>query len=94
VRSTYVRTERSDPHPVIGRSVCWWVLSGGGGHVGGENVVRVSVEVLAGSVVEHGGARVGMPGGDRPAFQVEPMARCPTAAPDPNAGPRNGGDPA
>ncbi len=40
------------------------VRSGTGGHVGGEDVVRVAVEVLAGSVIPHSGARVGVPGGD------------------------------
>jgi hypothetical protein len=38
--------------------------SGTGGHEGGEDVVRVAVEVLAGSVVAHRGARVGAAGGD------------------------------
>ena len=39
-----------------------WVRcgSGAGGHVGGEDVVGVTVEVLAGTVVAHRGARVGM----------------------------------
>lgn len=31
-------------------------LLGGGGHVGGEDVVGVAVEVLSGSVVAHGGS--------------------------------------
>src|ERR1022692_5188780 len=35
-----------------------------GGHVGGEDVVRVAVKVLAGPVVTHGDTRVGVPGGD------------------------------
>ena len=38
--------------------------SGAGSHVGGEDVVGVAVEVLAGSVVSHGGAWIGVPGGD------------------------------
>jgi hypothetical protein len=38
--------------------------SGSGGHEGGEDVVGVSVEVLAGAVVAHGGAWVGVAGGD------------------------------
>ena len=38
--------------------------SGSGGHVGGEDVVGVAVQVLAGPVVAHSGARVGVTGGD------------------------------
>ena len=38
--------------------------SGAGGHVGGEDVVGVAVEVLAGPVIAHRGAGVGVPGGD------------------------------
>jgi hypothetical protein len=38
--------------------------SGDGGHVGGEDVVGVAVEVLAGPVIPHRGARVGVSGGD------------------------------
>src|SRR5258706_2305991 len=38
--------------------------SGSGGHVGGQDVVGVAVEVLAGSVVTHRGARVGVAGSD------------------------------
>ena len=38
--------------------------SGTGGHVGGEDVVRVAVQVLAGSVISHRRARVGVAGGD------------------------------
>jgi len=45
--------------------------SGTGGHGGGENVVRVAVEVLAGSVVTHGGARVGVPGSDLHVSEVD-----------------------
>jgi len=33
-----------------------------GGHEGGEDVVRVAVQVLAGSVVPHRGAQVGVTG--------------------------------
>jgi len=33
--------------------------SGAGGHEGCENVVRVAIEILAGSVIPHRGARVG-----------------------------------
>ncbi|MFG1891681.1 hypothetical protein ACGFIR_27890 [Micromonospora sp. NPDC049051] len=35
-----------------------------GGHIHGEDVVGVAVEVLADSVVAHGGSRVGVAGGD------------------------------
>jgi len=35
-----------------------------GGRVGGEDVVRVAVQVLAGPVVSHGGARVRVTGGN------------------------------
>src|SRR5215472_10519386 len=38
--------------------------SGVGGHVGGQDVVRVAVKVLAGPVVAHRGARIGVPGRD------------------------------
>src|SRR5216683_5783774 len=44
--------------------------SGAGGHVGGGDVVRVAVEVLAGPVVTHRGARVGVGGGDLDISQV------------------------
>ena len=52
-----------------------WILiemlvSGAGGHVGGEDVVGVAVEVLAGSVVAHGGAGVGVAGGDLDITQI------------------------
>jgi hypothetical protein len=40
------------------------VRSGAGGHVGGEDVVGVAVEVLAGPVVPHRGARIGVAGSD------------------------------
>src|SRR5215469_16311882 len=43
--------------------------SGARGHVGGEDVVRVAVEVLAGPYW-HRGARVGVPGGDLDVPQV------------------------
>src|ERR1019366_815608 len=45
-------------------------MSGAGGHVGGQYVVRVAVEVLAGPVVTHRGARVGVAGGDLDIPQV------------------------
>jgi hypothetical protein len=38
--------------------------SGPGGHRGGEDVVRVAIQVLTGPVVAHGGARVCVAGGD------------------------------
>jgi Arc/MetJ family transcription regulator len=44
--------------------------SGAGRHVGGQDVVRVAVEVLAGLVVSHRGARIGVPGGDLHIAQV------------------------
>ncbi len=44
--------------------------SGAGGHVGGEDVVGVAVEVVAGAVVAHGGAGVGVPGDDLDITQV------------------------
>ena len=47
------------------------VVSGAGGHVGGEDVVGVAVEVLAGPVLAHGGARVGVAGGDLDIAQVD-----------------------
>ena len=45
-------------------------LVGAGGHVGGEDLVGVAVEVLAGSVVAHGGARVAVADGDLYVAQV------------------------
>jgi hypothetical protein len=45
-------------------------LSGAGGHEGGENIVRVTVQVLAGSVVPHRGARVCVARGDLDIAQV------------------------
>jgi len=45
--------------------------SGTGGHVGGQDVVRVAVEVVAGSVVPHRGAQVGVAGGDLDVSQVD-----------------------
>jgi hypothetical protein len=47
------------------------VRSGAGGHVGGEDVVRVAVEVLAGSVISHRRARVGVAGGDLDVSEVD-----------------------
>jgi hypothetical protein len=46
--------------------------SGAGGHVGGEYVVWVAVEVLAGPVIAHGGSRVRVAGGDLDIAQVDP----------------------
>jgi hypothetical protein len=45
--------------------------SSGAGHVGGEDVVGVAVEVLAGTVVAHGGAGVGVAGGDLDVAEVD-----------------------
>src|SRR5580692_1684079 len=45
--------------------------SGAGGHECGQDVVRVAVEVLAGSVIPHRGARIGVPGGDLDITQVD-----------------------
>jgi hypothetical protein len=42
----------------------------GGGHVSGEDVVGAAVEVLAGSVLAHGGPRVSVAGGDLYVAQV------------------------
>ena len=47
------------------------VGSGPGGHEGGENIVRVAVQVLAGPVVSHGRARIGVAGGDLDVAQVD-----------------------
>ncbi len=44
--------------------------SGAGSHVGGENVVGMPVEILAGSVVTHRGPGVGVPGSDLHVAQV------------------------
>src|SRR6266487_1349253 len=41
-------------------------------HVGGEDVVRVAVQVLAGPVIPHRGTRVGVAGGDLDVAQVHP----------------------
>jgi len=48
------------------------VASGAGGHVAGEDVVGVPVEVLAGPVIAHGRARIGVPGGDLDITQANP----------------------
>ena len=48
------------------------VVSGAGGHVGSEDVVGVPVEGLAGPVVAHGGAGIGVPGCDLDITQVHP----------------------
>jgi hypothetical protein len=45
-------------------------VSGAGGHIGGEDVVGVPVEVLAGAVVAGGRAGIGVPGGDLDIAQV------------------------
>src|SRR4051812_27514890 len=67
------RHDRSPTHrrsvPLIGTTGKFG--SGAGGHVGGEDVVGVSVEVLAGAVVAHGGAWVDVPGGDLYVAQVD-----------------------
>src|SRR5665811_1758536 len=47
------------------------LCSGSGGHVGGQDVVGVSVEGGAGTVVSHGGAWVGVAGGDLDVAQVD-----------------------
>src|ERR1039457_4698439 len=44
--------------------------AGAGGHEGGEDVVRVAVQVLAGPVVAHRGPGVGVAGGDLDIAQV------------------------
>jgi hypothetical protein len=46
--------------------------SGAGGHVGGEDVVGVPVEVLAGPVIAGSCAGIGVPGGDLDIAQVNP----------------------
>ena len=45
--------------------------SGAGGHVGGQDVVRVAVKVLTGPVVAHRGPRVGVAGSDLDVPQVD-----------------------
>jgi hypothetical protein len=47
------------------------VRSGTGGHEGGEDVVRVAVQVLAGPVVPHSGVRVGVAGSDLDVPEVD-----------------------
>ena len=44
---------------------------GARGHVGGEDVVGVAVQVLACAVVAHGGARVGVTGSDLDVTEVD-----------------------
>ena len=46
--------------------------SGARGHVGGEDVIGVPVEVLAGPVIARGRAGIGVPGGDLDIAQVDP----------------------
>jgi hypothetical protein len=66
-------------HPLIGNVGCLprfkpreaQAWSGAGGHVGGEDVVRVAVQVLTGPVVPHSGARVGVTGGDLDVPEVD-----------------------
>jgi hypothetical protein len=67
---TYTCT--SPGHPLFGnvgrlprlepRETYAW--SGAGGHVGGQDVVRVAVQVLAGPVIPHSGTGIGVTGGD------------------------------
>ena len=44
---------------------------GAGGHVGGQDVVRVAVKVLAGSVVTHRGPWIGVAGSDLDVSQID-----------------------
>src|SRR5258708_16792370 len=44
--------------------------SGAGSHVGGQDVIRMAVEVLAGPVITHRGAWIGVAGGDLDVPQV------------------------
>jgi len=59
-----------------GASRSFWVRearagSGAGGHEGGEDVVGVAIQVLASSVVAHGGARIGVTGDDLDVPEVD-----------------------
>src|SRR6266542_3384581 len=54
---------------VVVMATAW---SGARCHVGGEDVVRVAVEVLAGPVITHGRTRIGVAGGDLDGAQVHP----------------------
>ena len=45
-----------------------------GRHVGGQDVVRVPVQVVAGPVIPHGRTRVGVPGGDLHVAQVSAVS--------------------
>jgi hypothetical protein len=45
--------------------------SSAGGHVRGQDVVEMAVEVFAGSAVAHGGSRVSVEGGDLYVVQVD-----------------------
>jgi len=47
-------------------------ISGPGRHIGGKNVVGVTVEVLAGPVVAHRGPGISVPGSDLDIAQVHP----------------------
>src|SRR5215475_2259753 len=54
-------------HEAAGDAV---LRSGAGGHISGHDVVRVTVKVLAGPVVAHRGAWIGVAGGDLDVPQV------------------------
>src|SRR5690606_17833626 len=60
-RSTMEQGSRPEARLIKARTV---VRLGAGCHVGGEDVVGVTVEVLPGSVVAHGGAGIGVARGD------------------------------
>ena len=45
--------------------------SGAGGHVGGEDVVGVAVELVAGSVISHRRSGIGVAGGDLDVAEVD-----------------------
>ena len=45
--------------------------SGAGGHVGGQGIVRRAVQILAGTVIPHRGARVGVTGSDLHITQID-----------------------
>src|SRR5690348_3306890 len=49
--------------------------SGAGRHIGGKDVVRVAVEVVAGPVVPHRGAGISVSGGDLHVAQVDATPR-------------------
>jgi len=67
-------------HAFYGICICCYGQGGWSGsrrHVGGEDVVRVTVEILASPVVTHRGTRIGMPRGNLDIPQVH--ARIQTA---------------